>query len=314
MDITKYFKALSDETRLRLLNLLLHHELKVGEMVAVLEMGQSRISRHLKILVEAGLLNTIREGTWGLYLVADSGPGHDLVESIRYLFEDNDLMQADLVRAAGVIKERRLSTQRFFNTIADRWGLLKQEILGDFDLNRVILKEVGRHSVAVDLGCGTGDLLEVMFAHAGKVIGVDSSPGMLDQARKRFNNHDNRVEIRLGELEHLPLSDQEASLAITSLVLQYLDEPEAAIAEVSRVVRPGGCFLIADLERHQQAVLREKYGARWLGFDTEKIKQWLLNQGFDLTSVERYPLKQGLAINIFQSRRQTAGASPPAAQ
>ena len=304
MDAIKYFKALSDETRLRLLHLLLHHELKVGELVSVLDMGQSRISRHLKILAEAGLVDSLKEGVWGLYFAVKGGPGREFINSIQYLLKKDPVLQADLVQAAQVIEERRLTTQRFFSTIANSWELLKQEILGDFDLNQIIVNDMNNPAVAADLGCGTGDLLERMAPRAGKLIGVDSAPGMLARARKRFDDSDKRIEVRLGELEHLPLGNSEVDLAVVSLVLQYLEKPAAAIAEAARVIRPDGHFILADFERHRQTDLREKYGARWLGFDTEEVTQWLASNGFVLAALDRHPLEQGLAVNVFQCRRQ----------
>src|SRR6056297_1999858 len=118
MDHLKYFKALSDETRIRLLNILLRHELKVGELVAVLGMGQSRISRHLKILAAAGLVENLREGVWGFYYIARSGPGRRFIDAVRYLFEADPAYEDDIREADRIIKDRRLSTRRFFDNIA----------------------------------------------------------------------------------------------------------------------------------------------------------------------------------------------------
>jgi len=303
MDALKYFKALSDETRIRLINILLHYELKVGELVSVLEMGQSRISRHLKILAEAGLVENLREGVWGFYHIARNGPGRSFINAVRYLFEDHSAYAEDISRAARVIEERKRHTLQFFDHIAPRWDLFKGEIIGDFDLNRAIFQDVGTYAVGVDLGCGTGDLLDVMRGHAKKVIGVDSSPRMLEEARKRFSDRGGAIEVRLGEIEHLPLSDGEADLAVISLVLQYLTRPEAAIAEVSRALKKGGRFILADFEKHNQEMLREKYGARWLGFSRNGLERWLEGSGFSLERVDPYPLDNGLPLTIYYASR-----------
>ena len=304
MDALKYFKALSDETRIRLINILLRYELKVGELVSVLEMGQSRISRHLKILAEAGLVENLREGVWGFYHIARSGPGRSFINAVRYLFEDDSAYAEDISRAARVIEERKRHTLQFFDHIAPRWDLFKGEIIGDFDLNRAIFQEVGNYAVGVDLGCGTGDLLDVMSGHAEKVIGVDSSPRMLEEARKRFSDRGDAIEIRLGEIEHLPLSDGEADLAVISLVLQYLTRPEAAISEVSRILKKGGRFILADFEKHDQEILREKYGARWLGFSGSELERWLEGKGFSLGRMDSYPLNNGLPLTIYYASRK----------
>ncbi|MBS3757102.1 MAG: ArsR family transcriptional regulator [Desulfobacterales bacterium] len=301
MDHLKYFKALSDETRIRLLNILLRHELKVGELVAVLGMGQSRISRHLKILAAAGLVENLREGVWGFYYIARSGPGRRFIDAVRYLFEADPAYEDDIREADRIIEERRLSTLRFFDHIAPRWDLFKGEILGDFDLNRAIFKNTGTHRVGVDLGCGTGDLLEPMNRHAEKVIGVDSSPRMLEEARKQFQNAGGNFEIRLGEIEHLPLSDGEADFVVISLVLQYMAKPAAAIAEVSRILKPGGLFVIADFGKHENSELFEKYGARWLGFSRREVEDWLTPNGFELQTVDSYPLEKALSLHIYHA-------------
>ena len=304
MDGLKYFKALSDETRIRLINIMLHHELKVGELVSVLEMGQSRISRHLKILVDADLVENLGEGVSGFYYIARGGPGRRFIEAVRYLFEDDPLYAVDIQRAARIIERRKLTTLQFFDHIAPRWDLFKGEILGDFDLNQAIFKDAGSHQAGVDLGCGTGDLLESMKLHAQKVIGVDSSPRMLEEARKRFQDAAENIEIRLGEIEHLPLSDAEADLAVISLVLQYLAKPEAAIAEVGRILKKGGLFIVADFEKHDQTELRAKYGARWLGFSRQEIENWLAANGFLLQTVNNYELEKGLPLNIYFANKQ----------
>ncbi|MFO7838748.1 MAG: metalloregulator ArsR/SmtB family transcription factor [Desulfosalsimonadaceae bacterium] len=300
----QYFKALSDETRIRLLNVLLHHELKVGELVTVMEMGQSRISRHLKILGDAGLVENVREGVWGFYHIACSGPGKRFIEAVRYLFEDDPAYEKDVQRALSIIEERKRNTLRFFETIAPSWDLFKAEIVGSFNLNQAILKHAVPCRVGVDLGCGTGDLLELIKAHADKVIGVDSSPGMLEEARKRFQNAGENIEIRLGEIEHLPLSDGEADFAVMSLVLQYLSKPSAAVAEVGRIVRRGGHFVLADFEQHDREELRDRYGARWFGFSRAEVENWLAANDFELLAVDEYRLEKDLPLNIYRAGKK----------
>lgn len=300
--LISYFKALSDETRVRLLNILLHHELKVGEIVSVLGMGQSRISRHLKILSDAGLVESRRDGVWGHYRVPEKGDARRFTDAISYLLEAGPWFTDDLSRAGGIVEARRSETLRFFNDVADHWDMLKREIIGDFDIGGAILKDSGNYAVGVDLGCGTGDLLAAMKTHARKVIGVDRSPRMLEEARKRFPGGEN-IEIRLGELEHLPLGDREADLAVVSLVLQYLDNPDAAITEVARVLKPCGRFIIADFQRHNQEALQKKYGARRLGFETAEIEKWVTGSGLRIDRIEAHPLEKGLTLNIIRTVR-----------
>lgn len=302
MESLIYFKALSDETRIRLLNILLHHELKVGELVSILEMGQSRISRHLKILADAGMVKSLKEGVWGFYSIAETGPGRTFINAVRYVFEDDSVLEQDLERAGQIIEARSKNTMRFFDHVASSWDLLKREILGSFDLKKHVMADESRYSTAVDLGCGTGELLDVMADHADKVIGVDSSPRMLEEARKRFSDRaDKNIEIRLGEIEHLPMGDNEADFAAISLVLHYLDDPEAAISEVSRVLCPAGGFVLAEFDSHLRQELKTVYGVKRLGFDPDAVRTWLEKNGFKLERVESHDLSKGLTLNIFRS-------------
>ncbi|MFO7931555.1 MAG: ArsR/SmtB family transcription factor [Thermodesulfobacteriota bacterium] len=304
METLTYFKALSDETRIRLVNILLHHELKVGELVGILEMGQSRISRHLKILADAGMVKSLKEGVWGFYSIADAGPGRTFINAVRYVFENEPVLEQDLERARRIIEARSKNTLRFFDHVASSWDLLKREIIGPFDLKKQIFRDAGSYKTGVDLGCGTGELLDAMKNHAQKVIGVDSSPRMLEEARKRFSaGAGKNIEIRLGEIEHLPMGDNEADLAVISLVMQYLDVPEAALTEVGRILKPGGEFILAEFDSHGREALKDVYGVKHLGFEAGTIRAWLEKSGFTVNRVESHELSKGLTLNIFRSKR-----------
>ncbi|MCF8110071.1 MAG: metalloregulator ArsR/SmtB family transcription factor [Desulfobacteraceae bacterium] len=304
MNSLAYFKALADETRIRLVNILLHHELKVGEIVSILEMGQSRISRHLKILADAEMVKSLKEGVWGFYSIAETGPGRRFIDAVSHVFKDDPLLEHDLEKAGQIIEARSRNTMRFFDHVASRWDLLKREIIGAFDLQKAIFKNAGTYETGVDLGCGTGELLGVMKNHAAKVIGVDSSPRMIEEARKRFSSgHGESMEIRLGELEHLPMGDKEADLAVISLVLQYLDDPQKGISEVERILKPGGQFILAELDRHENEHLKTVYGVKWQGFDRHELSRWLEKNGFKVKQVEPHPISKGLTLNIFRAAR-----------
>ncbi len=305
MNILHYFKALSDFTRIRLMNVLLNHELSVNELVTLTAMGQSRISRHLKILTDAGFLECRRDGVWAFYSANGNGSGRQFLDAIRYLFEDDMTLAQDLSEAAHLIEDRKIRTMQFFNTIAQKWDHLKQEILGDFDLNAAILKEIAPCSTAVDLGCGTGELLSYIKSVASHVIGVDSSAKMIEQARHRFSNTYRAPDLRLGELEHLPLSDGEADCAAISMVLHHISKPIVAISEVHRILKPGGALIIADLDKHTNEIMRESYGDRWLGFHCQEISNFLITNGFILKNVQSYNLNQNLVLNIFNAEKST---------
>ena len=301
MDALLYFKALADATRIRLVNTLLHHELSVNEIVALMDMGQSRISRHLKILSDAKILQCRRDGIWAFYSVSDHSETRKLIDGIAYLFSADPSLQQDLGNASRLIEERNIRTRQFFNTIATDWDLLKKEILGSFDLNQAIAQQIEPCATAADLGCGTGELIHYIKEKAPVIIGVDSSARMLAEARKRFVPKNGAPDLRLGELEHLPLRDGEAELAIISMVLHHLSDPVLAIQEAERILKPGGVLIIAELNKHQDETMRKAYGDRWLGFHSDEIKTFLQSAGLSLQHVRSYPIGHQLAINLFKS-------------
>ncbi|MFC2160440.1 ArsR/SmtB family transcription factor [Acidobacteriota bacterium] len=298
-----FFKALSDETRIRLLNLSIHYELNVNEIVTILDMGQSRISRHLKILTDCGLLSFRKDGLWTFYSAASGGEGFNFVQSIKYLLTSNDLFQKDLTAAEICIKERSKKTTRFFDSISKNWELLKQDIIGDLELNGIIINEIHLSDTIVDLGCGTGDLLPMLKTKSNHVIGVEKSSKMLEEARKNFDFDRDGIDIRIGELEHLPLKDEEADIAVTNLVLHHLSEPKKAIKEVHRILKPKGSFIIVDLLLHHEESMRDKFGDLWLGFSIDVLDIWLKEIGFNPINVEHFDLKNGLKGFIYNSEK-----------
>ncbi len=296
-----YFKALSDETRLRLLHILLHYELSVNELVSILRMGQSRVSRHLKILSEAGLLTFRRDGLWVFYMAPDKGCGKDFLTAVIPFMDADDTMRADLDEAARLIEDRAQKTRQFFNAIAEDWDELNHEVLGSFDL----AAEVGAAlpedcPLAVDLGCGTGTVLEKMLEHAAGVIGVDGSPRMLELCKRRFAPEQLRdggpISLRIGELDHLPLSDGEAAFASINLVLHHLSSPVAALREIRRILRAGGQTLVTDFDKHGDEGMRTAYGDRWLGFSEEQMTAMLAEAGLTVRAVRREPVSRGLSL------------------
>ena len=296
------FKALSDDTRLRILNLLRSQELNVNEIVSVLDMGQSRISRHLKILTDSGLLESRRDGLWVFYRIPKAGNDKSFLDSISDWVYNPSEYADDAVRLEALLKERTEAKVRFFNTIAAEWMLIKREILGNFDINGSILGLCERTPVAADLGCGTGDLVESLLEKAERVIGIDRSSGMLDEARERFQG-DNRVHLRIGELEHLPARDGEINLAVISMVLHHLPDPCAAIAEAARALASGGTLVVADFAHHTNEDMRSRFGHRWLGFSSEEMEAWLNDSGLSIETMQTYPVGQGMTLRLFKAKK-----------
>jgi len=188
----QYFKTLGDETRLRLLNILCFQEFNVQELMEILDMGQSRISRHLKLLQDSGVIESRRDGLWAFYRAVDQGSGQRFTESIRYLFEEDQIFESDLERAAGILRTGKIQSRRFFDSLAPSWEVMKRSIIGELDLVGEIVKRVPWTESAADLGCGSGALLEGVAERAQTVIGVDSSREMLHEEeimRRRYGDH-----------------------------------------------------------------------------------------------------------------------------
>jgi ArsR family transcriptional regulator len=306
-----YFKALADGTRLRIFSLLLRGELNVNEVVTVLALGQSRVSRHLKILSDSGLVKSRRDGLWVFYSASDQGPATAFIGAIRPHVEKLETFGRDQARIGKLRKESALQTSRFFDGMAADWSSLKKDILGRIDLASVLLPKMRPCRVAVDLGCGPGDILPVLKRRADLVIGVDNSPKMIQAARDRLPAGDG-FDLRIGEMEHLPLRDGEADFVLMSLVLHHLAAPFAGVAEANRILKTGDTAVILDLAKHDDENLRKRFGDRWLGFRPAEVVRWLTEAGFAVRGRERIVLNKGLKADLFLAvkRKNTVSRAP----
>lgn len=283
------FKALADPIRLRLTAILLYGEFTVQELTAILGIGQSKASWHLKILVGAGILTVKRQGTWSYYRAGGDSP---LFMAIRPVFEQQLFSiperQQDLTAVAAVLEERRQRSQVFFDRHARQWDELARTLLPVPEYLPRLLALLPAGGTMVEIGVGTGGLLADLAARADTVIGVDHSPAMLEEARRRMaGSGGSSVDLRLGEMTHLPLPDTSADCALLNMVLHHAPDPPAVLAEIRRVLRPGGSLLIADLARHERETAREQLADQWLGFDEAELTGWLKAAGFDEVICER---------------------------
>ncbi len=301
MDPVKYFKALADETRLRILNLLDDREMNVNEITSILEMGQSRVSRLLSILTERQLLVCRRDGLWVFYSVPADGEGRRLLDTLSFLWKKNHRYSDDRARADRVMIERVRETARFFNSLAGDWDRIKRELITGVDIHAEIKDWIPSGTVAADLGCGTGDLLLSLSKKVEKAIGVDNSPKMLEKARQRFQGNREKIEVRIGDMEHLPLRDGEVDCTLMNLVLHHLTSPIQGLHEVCRILRNNGVFVLVELNRHKNENLRIRYGDRWLGFDPSELQSWLAEAGFTIKESKILPLKGGLELQCYQT-------------
>ncbi len=302
MEITRFSKALSDEIRVRLLAMLRTNELNVGEVVQILGMSQPRVSRHLKILHESGLLESRREGLWNFYKLVSEGAGRRYARSLDWLLDEAPQVARDNEMVEQVLAERHRETREFFDEIAEDWDLLQREVFGEFDLNAEILSCSTDCGVGADLGCGNGALVDQMLTSCGSVIGVDSSKRMLELASERVGSRP-EVSLRIGDLSYLPLRDQEADFSVISMVLHHLPQPEMAVSEAYRTLSKGGKFVIADFAMHSNESMRTEYGDRRLGFTEEELMKWMSDSGFESIEIKRFPVNKGLTVLVVSGEK-----------
>jgi ArsR family transcriptional regulator len=290
--ILDHMTALSDPTRCRMLLLLEKHELTVSELCSVLQLPQSTVSRHLKTLADDGWVTSRRDGTSRFYTMPvvdlDAGAAR-LWPLISEQVTSTRGAEQDERRLRSVLSRRRAKSQEFFASAAGGWDRLRGELFGDEFFLWAVLGLIDPTLVVGDLGCGTGQLTEVVAPHVTRVISVDGSDDMLEAARERLSGATN-VDIRRGELESLPIESGELDVAMLSLVLHYSPEPPRALAEVGRVVRTGGRVLVVDMLPHDREEYQQQMGHVWLGFSEGQTTRLLTGAGFENVRVRMLPV------------------------
>lgn len=300
MTLLSRIKALSDETRLRMYAILLSHELNVNDIVDILAISQPRASRHLKILADAGLVSSRRDGLWVFYRGAN---GHKSGEKLKELILHDPEVSAELRRLEEKIAEKAREKTLFYDSLAPRWDSLKQVLFDTINIAKEIAARVHQCSIAADLGCGTGELLPMLAEKAVHVIGIDRSPKMLEEARRRLKENGKRIELRIGEIEHLPMRDGETEIAVMNMVLHHLSEPQKGLQEASRTLKTGGRCIIVELNKHNREEFRNSLGHRWLGFPRKLMEEWLVCAGFKMKDFAQFKTKSDLGISIFVSEK-----------
>lgn len=281
-DLQKIFKTLSDPTRLRILRLIEAEELMVQELMAVLGMAQSRVSRHLAILREASLLHDRRDGTYVFYRFAapQEGPWHDAWELVKRNLLGDPTGQRDDAALARALELRGERSRSFFDAVGPDWDALRKVFDDDVLRARAISRLVDPERTVADIGTGTG-VLAIELARLGpRVIGIDASRRMLDAARAKIDAEGiGNIELREGDASALPIEDAEVDAAIAHIVLQYLPTPADAVREMARITRRGGVVVVVDFVRHHQDWMRHELGVQWQGFAPEDVQDWLSAAG-----------------------------------
>jgi ArsR family transcriptional regulator len=283
--------ALADPIRGRLLLVLERQELTVREIQAALQLPQSTVSRHLKVLADHGLVFTRSEGTSNWYRM----PARELDPAMRRLWHavrdevaGSAAARRDGERLQKILSERHLTSQRFFASAAGQWDRLRKELFGDRTELLALLGLLDDAWTVGDFGCGTGTVTAALAPFVARVIAVDESAAMLKSARHRTRDLPN-VDLRSGTLEETPVASGELDAALLILVLHHASDPLTILADVRRTLKPGGKLLIVDMQPHEHVEYREQMGHQWLGFEESQLRGWLDEAAFGTTRFVSLP-------------------------
>jgi ubiquinone/menaquinone biosynthesis C-methylase UbiE/DNA-binding transcriptional ArsR family regulator len=303
-------KAAGEETRLRVLALLGEAELTVSDLTDILRQSQPRISRHLKLLAEAGLIERFREGTWAFFRLAERGGGAELVRALlTHVNPADPTIARDRARLASVRAARAAAAQAYFKAHAAEWDRIRK-----LHVPEVAVEDAIRAALAgktfrslLDLGTGTGRMLEIFAPQIERGLGLDLSLEMLAIARDRLERANlKNCSVRQGDLYDLPLANNSFDVVILHQVLHFLDDGGRAIREAARVLRPGGRLLVVDFAPHEQEFLREQFAHRRLGFARETVTQWMTASGLGPVSFKSLPPEPGsdgkIAVSLWLAR------------
>jgi ArsR family transcriptional regulator len=276
-------KAAAEPTRLRLLVLCAHADVTVSDLVQILGQSQPRLSRHLKLLTEAGLLDRTPEGSWVYFRLAHAGPAAALARNLVGALPDDDpTVQRDLARLEELMHSRAQRAEDYFRKVAAQWDELRALYVHDDEVERKLAELIAAEQVhdLLDIGTGTGRILEVLSDKVAHAVGVDLSPDMLMLARSKLERARLRnCAVRKGDMHNLPVGEGSFDAVTIHQVLHHAERPGKAIEEAARVLRPGGRIFIVDFQAHGLDFLRSEHQHRWLGFEDEKMRDWLSAAG-----------------------------------
>jgi ArsR family transcriptional regulator len=299
--------VLGDAVRSRMLLLLERHELTVGELCAVMQLPQSTVSRHLKMLADADWVTSRREGTSRYYSAVEAQPhaARKLWTLLREQVTATAATDQDARRAKTVVARRQMASQQFFESAAGRWDKLREDMFGRAAHLEAVAALLDDRWTIGELGCGTGQLAAALAPFVARVIAVDRSGDMLQAARRRLREHPN-VDIRRGDLEALPIEDGLLDAATLVLVLHHVPDPAIVLADAARVLRKGGRLLVADMLPHDREEYRQQMGHVWLGFSNDQTRRLLGGAGFEnirVVSLTPDPGSKGPALFVATGTR-----------
>lgn len=309
-------KAAGEATRLRILVLLRQGELTVKDLTRILAQSQPRISRHLKLLVEAGLVERFREGSWVYFHISDrSEAGRLALRLIAEVDTSDPQLRRDRERTESLKREREAAAQSYFQEHAADWDRIRALHVSESAVEDEIRAALGPgpFSLLIDLGTGTGRILELMADRYERGLGIDASQAMLAYARANLNRLGLvRAQLRHGDIYNLAIPDGAADAVVMHQVLHFLSEPSAAIREAARILAPGGRLLIVDFAPHELEFLRDVHAHERLGFAAGQVQQWMRDAGLVPLPPHDLPPPEGadqdmLTVSIWQAQAQAAG-------
>ncbi|MBR9971161.1 ArsR/SmtB family transcription factor [Magnetospirillum sulfuroxidans] len=303
-------RAAAEPTRLRLLRLLALGDLTVSELTHILGQSQPRVSRHLKLMCESGLLDRFPEGAWVFYRVAAKGAGADLAHRLLSMLPaDDPMLSLDQSRLDAIRAARAARAQDYFTVNARDWGQLRSLHVDQSEVERALLSAIQGRAVAdlVDLGTGTGRVLEILAPAIERGIGIDLSREMLDIARANLEKADLRhCMIRQGDITQVPLTAECADVVTIHQVLHYATDPAVVVAEAARILRPGGLLLVVDFAPHDLEILRDQHAHRRLGFADAEVQGWFAAAGLTCAAPVMLPGKP-LTVVLWSAEKKKIG-------
>lgn len=299
-------RAVAEPTRLRLLALCAHGDLTVSELVGILGQSQPRVSRHLKLLTDAGLLERLREGSWVFHRLVQNGPGADLAKHLTSLMSpDDEIFNRDLERLAMVKKERDRAAAEYFRQNAESWDKLRSLHVDDTVVEETLMRMLQGRKIDdfLDIGTGTGRMLELFGSQIVQGEGIDLSREMLSVARANLDRAGlSHCTVRQADIYQVPFSAASYDVITIHQVLHFLDRPAHAVGEAARLLRPGGLLLLVDFAPHRVEDLREDHKHRRLGFDDNEVSSWF--DAHDMTLVDAKHLQGNpLTVAIWLGRK-----------
>ena len=310
-EMVDVLKAVAETTRLRILFLLDKGDLTVSDITKILGQSQPRVSRHLRLLMEARLIERYQEGAWAYFSLSSCSLRREMLKIVlQHIDVEDNLINADLMRLGEVKKERSLAAAAYFSKNAHDWDKLRLLHVPDNTVEQTMVELVGTtpFQSMLDIGTGTGSLLKLFAPLYTRAIGIDNNRDMLAVARVNLDKAGvSNAQVRLGDVANLPVEKETFNLVTIYQVLHFLSDPESAIFEAARVMRPGARLIIVDYAPHELEYLREKYAHVRMGFSDSQMEYWLDKAGLTLEKTLSFQPQQngntkGLTLKLWLAR------------